>query len=48
MSGRQDQPETHQPANEELEEVVRTDATPDRLAAAVLKAGAARQEPKKN
>ena len=48
MSERQDKPETHQPTEEELEEVVRIDATPDQLAAAVLKGGTARQEPKRH
>ena len=48
MSECQDKPETHQPTKEELEEVIRIDATPDQLAAAVLKGGATRQEPKKH
>ena len=48
MSERQDKPETHQRSKEELEEVMRIDATPDQLAGAVLKGGTARQEPKRH
>ena len=42
---RQTNPEARQPSKEELEEVIKIDATPDQLAAAVLTGGATRREP---
>lgn len=44
MTDRQDDPKTHQPSKEELEEVIVIDATPDEIAAAVLAGGAPRRE----
>ena len=44
MSDRQTKPETRQPSKEELEEVIKIDATPDEIARAVLTGGAARRE----
>ena len=45
MSDRQTKPETRQPSKEELEEVIKIDATSDQLAVAVHTGGATRREP---
>ena len=45
MTDRQSKPETRQPSKEELEEVIVIDATPEKIARAVLTGGAARREP---
>ena len=38
-------PATHQPTQADMDEVIAIDATPDQIAAAVLKGGAKRREP---
>ena len=43
-----DPPATHQPTKAEMEEVVVIDGTPEEIAAAVLRGGATRREPKEN
>ena len=47
MTDRQDDPATHQPTKEEMEEVIVIDATPQEIATAMLTGGAPRREPKR-